>query len=153
MEDITRRGFMGTMGAMGAMGVALANAGVALADNEAVGIPAEKALGTAEQITDPALEALGRSTMSLDELNRRRQELVDSKTEDYVCADGTVIPNVYVKLRTLVNTYGIGMGNDLTDMCFGFWMRFFNEDEAQASTASCTAAPRSTAPFPATAPS
>lgn len=131
-ESITRRGFMGTMGAMGAMGAALANAGIALADNAAVGIPADKALGTAEQITDPALEVLGRSTMSLDELNRRRQELVDSKTEDYVCADGTVIPNVYVKLRTLVNTYGIGMGNDLTDMCFGFWMRFFNEDEAQA---------------------
>ena len=70
--------------------------------------------------------------MPLDELNRRRQELVDSKTEDYVCADGTVIPNVYVKLRTLANTYGIGMGSDLTDTCFGFWMRFFNEGEAQA---------------------
>ena len=76
-ESITRRGFMGTMGAMGAMGAALANAGIALADNAAVGISAEKALGTAEQITDPAFEALGRSTMSLDELNRRRQELVD----------------------------------------------------------------------------
>ena len=34
---------------MGAMGAALANAGIALADNAAVGIPAEKALGTAER--------------------------------------------------------------------------------------------------------
>lgn len=132
MENVTRRGFVGAMGMAGATAAALATAGIALADNESVGIPAEKAQGVIDIVTPPEREALGESTMSLEELNRRRKELVDSRTEDWVCEDGTVIPNVYVKLRTLVHTYGIGMGNEMTDACFGFWQRYFSEDEAQA---------------------
>ena len=129
MEHVTRRGFMGAMGLASA--AALAGTSVALADNQSVGIPAEKAQGVIDMVTPPEREITGESTMSLDELNRRRKELVDSRTEDWVCEDGTVIPNVYVKLRTLVHTYGIGIGNEMTDTCFDFWKRYFSEEEAQ----------------------
>jgi len=120
------------MGMMGATAAAMANAGIALADNASMGIPAEEALGKIDIVTPADREAKGEPTMPLEELNRRRQELVDSKTEDYVCEDGTVIPNVYVKLRTLVNTYGIGLGQELTDTCWGFWLDLFTPEEAQA---------------------
>ena len=59
-----------------------------------------------------------KTEMTLEELNERRQQLVDSKTEDYVCADGTVIPNVYVKLRSLLDTYGNGVGSQVHDASY-----------------------------------
>lgn len=132
MVEMTRRSFVGSMG-MGAATLAALSAGAesALADNESVGIPAEKAQGEIDIVTPSEREALGESTMPLEELNRRRRELVDSRTEDWICEDGTVIPNVYVKLRTLVHTYGIGIGNDMTDDCFNFWMHYFTPEEAQ----------------------
>ena len=57
--------------------------------------------------------------MSLEELNEKRQALIDSKTEDYTMADGTVVPNVYVKLRALFDGYGNGLGSVLHDAAFG----------------------------------
>lgn len=126
MSQITRKDFlaMGTMGMMGMMG-----AGTALADIE---FPADAAQGIVDIMTPAELETRGGSAMPLEELNRRRQELLDSKSDDWVCEDGTVIPNVYVKLRTLFHSYGFGIGNELTDTCFDFWMFMFTEEEAQA---------------------
>lgn len=64
---------------------------------------------TARQSTEVTADTIKyepiKTEMTLEELNERRQQLIDSKTEDYVCADGTVIPNVYVKLRSLLDTY------------------------------------------------
>ena len=125
MEDLTRRGFMGTIGAVAAMG-ALATAGIA-----------DEAEGTAEKTgyqdgTPAELEGIGMSTMGLWELNQRRKAYVDSKTEDYVKADGTVVPNVYVKLRALTNTYMVGCGSEITDNCFDLFMMEFSEEDAAA---------------------
>ncbi len=135
MSSVTRRSFVSSMGmgaaAMAALAAGSANITSALADNDSIGIPDEKALGEVDIVTPPERESLGESTMTLEELNRRRKELVDSRTEDWVCEDGTVIPNVYVKLRTLVHTYGIGIGNDMTDACFDFWTHYFTPEEAQ----------------------
>lgn len=69
--------------------------------------------------------------LSLDELNEMRRNYVDSQT-DYTCADGTVIPAVYVKLRALFNTYSWGMGMAVNDHCFDEFVYLFSEDEAQA---------------------
>lgn len=127
MEEMTRRGFLGAAGALGVAGAAQAALGgaQAQASDEAAQVPVDV-------MTPADIEARGGSSMPLEELNRRRRELIDSKTQDWQCADGSVVPNVYVRLRTLFNTYGMGFGNDLTDECFSFWMTMFTEDEAQA---------------------
>lgn len=69
--------------------------------------------------------------MTLEELNIKRQELIDSKSE-YVCADGTVIPEAFVKLRTLIDTYGNGVGSEVHDDSFVEVMYHFSEEDAQA---------------------
>ena len=74
---------------------------------------------------------VGGSTMPLAELNRRRQAYLDSKT-DYVKEDGTVIPAAYVKMRSLIHTYGMGAGNTPSDTCFDNIVSRFTEEEAQA---------------------
>ena len=114
------------MGVVGAMAGAAAFAGTAFADEAAPDIEGV--------VTAPEVEALGGSTMSIHELNRRRHELVDSKG-DFECSDGSTVPAVWNKLRTLVNTYGTGIGSDMSDKgpeAFAFWQRLFTEDEAQA---------------------
>ena len=70
--------------------------------------------------------------MTLEELNEKRQALIDSKTEDYTMADGTVVPNVYVKLRALFDGYGNGLGSVLHDAAFGEVMHLFTPEDAQA---------------------
>ena len=81
--------------------------------------------------TPEDIKALGGCTMPLDELNARRKMYVDAQTE-YVKADGTVVPEVYVKARALHHTYGHGIGNAKTDACFDSIMAEMSEDEAQA---------------------
>ena len=73
----------------------------------------------------------GETPMTLEELNAFRQQLVDAQT-DYTCADGTVIPAVYVKLRALVNSYSFGIGSEVNDHAFDEFVYLFTEDEAQA---------------------
>ena len=70
--------------------------------------------------------------MTIDELNEKRQALIDSRTEDWVCEDGTVIPNVFVKLRALLDTYGNGVGSVTHDASFAEIMWLFKPEEAQA---------------------
>lgn len=69
--------------------------------------------------------------LSLEELNQRRQDLVDSKTEDYQCEDGRIIPNVFVKLRALLDSYSFGVGSIVHDHCFDEIMYHFSPEDAQ----------------------
>ena len=70
-------------------------------------------------------------TQALDELNAMRQAHIDAATE-YVCADGTVLPEVYVKLRACVEGYGLGVGSQNDDHSFDFFMAYWSPEEAQA---------------------
>ena len=70
--------------------------------------------------------------LTIEQINAIRKELVDSKTEDYVREDGTVIPNVFVKLRTLIDTYGLGLGSEVHDHAWDEILINFTEDDAQA---------------------
>lgn len=82
--------------------------------------------GTPEEI-----QKVGGSTMPLEELNNRRQLYVDSQTA-YTCADGTVVPELYVKLYALINTYSTGAGNQPNDLTFSYMMELLDEEHAQA---------------------
>ena len=75
--------------------------------------------------------ALGVSTMPLADLNQYRKAYVDAQT-DYTCADGTVIPACYVKVRALIHTYGYGAGNTVNDTTFDDIVKNFSEDDCQA---------------------
>ena len=149
MENITRRSFMATVGAMGAVGaVGMAVPAVTFADEAENASPkkdatapemefvpgggsyAEGALDLGWTGTPADIEKLGGCTMPLAELNRRRQAYLDAQG-DYTCADGTVIPAVYVKMRALIHTYGMGCGGTPTDTCFDGMMSKFTEDQAQ----------------------
>ena len=126
MSDMTRRGFVGALGLAGLAGTAGLAAG---SDTAHADEPAQ--LMT---VTPADLEAKGGSAMSLYELNRRRHELVDGKG-DHTCADGTVIPAVWNKLRALVNSYGVGCGTDISNIDpsgYDFFKMLFSEEEAQA---------------------
>jgi NAD-dependent dihydropyrimidine dehydrogenase PreA subunit len=82
--------------------------------------------------TPPAIPKVeeGR-TLTLAEVNKMRQELIDSK-QDYVCEDGTVIPALYVKVRALLNSIGLGIGSPVNDSCFQAVMHNFSEEQAHA---------------------
>ena len=145
--DVSRRGFVGAaMGAaaMGAMGAAMAHA-----DEVAISslggdssIEGEKPLceftpgggtfaeGRVEDWagTPPEIEARGGSTMPLAELNRRRRLYVDA-AEDFVKEDGTIIPAWAVKVRRVVNMYGMGMANTPADTSYDYIMQLFDERE------------------------
>jgi ferredoxin len=71
------------------------------------------------------------TSMELEELNAMRHEVVDSKT-DFTRSDGTVIPAVWVKLRSLINMYGQGCGSNMDDDSCAFFMYMFNNDESEA---------------------
>lgn len=71
------------------------------------------------------------TTMTLKQVNDRRKEIIASKG-DYTCANGTVIPAVYVKLRALINSIGLGAGSKVTDYSFSEVMYLFSKEDAQA---------------------
>jgi ferredoxin len=81
--------------------------------------------------TPAAIAALGGSTMPLKDINRCRQDYLDTQT-DYTCEDGTVIPAIFVKVRALIHTYGMGCGNTPLDSSFRSITEKFTEDDAQA---------------------
>ena len=126
MENVTRRGFVGTMGA-GALG-ALAAGGIKVTVAQAD--PAEIA-----PIDDPGTSDLDMYRMhtSLDTINELRRAQID-KAEDYTCADGTVIPAIWVKCRMLVDSLaaGIGAGVTTTDQSFELYKRLCYNDEKLA---------------------
>lgn len=118
MSGMTRRGFVSSMGAaaasMGLMGAAGAATTAVAEEATANGfVPgggsfAEGMLDLGWTGTPVELEQLGVSTMPLAELNRRRKAYIDSKTEDHICEDGTVVPVVFVKAAAKLNTIGTG---------------------------------------------
>ena len=69
--------------------------------------------------------------LTVDQMNQIRDLIIEPKTE-YMKADGTVVPEVYVKLRALFDTIGLGLGSDVTDSSYDVVMFNFTEDEAQA---------------------
>lgn len=93
--------------------------------------PSNPAPSFEKTVSSADLVALGASSMSVYELNQRRRELIDSKG-DYTCEDGTVIPAVWNKLRTLVDTIGWGCGTAKGDNAFDFFKFMFSEEEAEA---------------------
>lgn len=117
MEQLSRRGFVGVAAAVVA-GTASAHAAETSVAAEWTGTPVE-------------LEALGESTMPLEELNRLRAEYVDS-FGDYTREDGSVVPAVFVKVCALINTYGFGGYSPTVDGAFDDVLLNFDEDLAQA---------------------
>ena len=144
MTEMSRRSFMSMMGAVGVAG-AMGAAGMAKAEEAGMDETTEATAGdqaSQEQVmlgdgtvwtgTPADIAALGGSTMPLEELNRRRREYVDVQT-DFVAEDGTVVPAVYVKMRALLHTFGLGCGEgDLNLSMFTRLMDTFTEDQAAA---------------------
>ena len=127
MENITRRGFMGAAGALGIAASAGMLAAHASAEEAFAGVETSDWTGSSD-----AVAAVGNSTMPLSELNRRRKEYVDAQTA-YTKEDGTIVPEVYVKMLALIHTYGYGgWGAAYVDTSFDELMRRFTEDQAQA---------------------
>ncbi len=89
-----RRGFLMGMGALGLAGITGCAPQATPSDSAPMAETGEAA--TAPASTEVTADTIKyepiKTEMTLEELNERRQQLIDSKTEDYVCADGTVIP-------------------------------------------------------------
>lgn len=156
---VTRRGFMGMMGMMGAAALGGcaprvvsgkgsqdgAEGQVEVPEREAVlhDINKDRAKETAWSGsvatlagidwsgTPEEIQKVGGSTMPLEELNNRRKLYIDSQ-KAYTCADGSVVPEVYVKLYALINTYSCGSGNIPNDLTFSYMMEVLDEEHAQA---------------------
>lgn len=128
MENMTRKGFLTGAAALGVMGAA----GLAFADEaaETEEAPAEETATEAEAAAETDAAPVAVMTQTLEELNAARRAHIDAMT-DYTCEDGTVIPAVYVKLRALVEGYGLGVGSKNNDHSFDFFMNYWTEDEAQ----------------------
>ena len=138
---LNRRDFLKGMGA-----TALVAGGSAILGGCASETPAPEQAQQPAQDAAPALEvseltgwtgtpehiaALGGSTMPLADLNALRKAYIDKQT-DYTREDGTVVPAVFVKVRALIHTYGMGCGNTPIDNSFDSIMDKFSEDDAQA---------------------
>lgn len=134
MAMLGRRGFLMGMGALGLAGITGCAPQATPSDSAPMAETGEAA--TAPASTEVTADTIKyepiKTEMTLEELNERRQQLIDSKTEDYVCADGTVIPNVYVKLRSLLDTYGNGVGSQVHDGSYAEVMYLFTPEDAQA---------------------
>ena len=159
MEEITRRGFVGTA-AMGTMGLAAMGFGMPAGAHAAEG----SKTADASAATDVAPAAAGptfnggpltaaeqhatldaydwtQGKLSVAEIAAKAAEVGDDEaqaildnepevTEDYVQEDGTVVPAVYVALRNRINRIGQGLGNEVHDGCWDFLMQEFTEEEA-----------------------
>jgi len=131
-RDFLRGAAIGTLG-IASMGVLCAcgsqTSTAATASPETTASAETGIANTIVKIELPEFDGVDK--LSLEEINAMRKQIVDAQ-EEYVCADGTVIPAVYVKLRALIDTIGCGMGSSVTDASFGSFMYLFSEEEAQA---------------------
>jgi NAD-dependent dihydropyrimidine dehydrogenase PreA subunit len=119
-KTVSRRGFLKIGGA--AMGTAVLGGVVA-----GCGDNVTRVVGSSSD--NPSTPTTG--AMTLEQANALRKKIIDGKGA-YTRADGTVVPAVYVKLRTLINSIGIGIGSQVTDTSFDEVMYLFSQDEAQA---------------------
>ena len=132
--EISRRGLLGVAMGVGAIGAVDLTASKAFAEQE-TGAGGSYAEGSTDEWkgTPEDIANLGGSTMPLAELNRRRQAYLDAQN-DYTMADGTVIPAAYVKMRALINAYGMGAGNTPDDSSWTLLTHLYTEDDAEAFT-------------------
>lgn len=129
--DVTRRDAVNlSLAAIGAAAAA-STATVALADQSQDAGTGEVSALTGWAGTPQDIAKNGGSTMPLADLNAYRKAYVDSQTE-FVCDDGRVIAEPYVKMRALIHTYGQGSGNETTDYSFEGITKLLTEEEAQA---------------------
>ena len=142
MENMDRRSFVGAATAAavaGAFGIAsIAHAEEAKFDDHdgAAMVAGAAAQGDAPDASTIGVDVsempFGSQRLTLEQMDQIRNMIIDSKTEPYVKADGTEVPLVYVKLRALFDTFGMGVGSDSTDFSFDEIMFNFSEDEAAA---------------------
>lgn len=125
---MSRRGFLKTGGA--AVGTVVLSGVVAGCGDDVTRIVSADGTGT-----NPGTSS---GAMTLEEMNDVRTKMIASKT-DYTFSDGTVIPAVYVKLRALINSYGLGWGAEAKNIdgtenknFFAEVMYLFSTEDAQA---------------------
>lgn len=127
--EMTRRNFLA-----GATGVAAASTLAVAAENLVVetdsALAAEPPAGFEDY--SAGIASRGGSTMSIEELNAHRREILEAATEYVDPETGEVVPEVYVKLRALVATYSFGLGEVESARSFDFFRYKFTEEEAQA---------------------
>lgn len=121
-RDFLRTAGFGTMGLV-SLGVLSGTQAFAAEEESAEEAPAAaEEAPAAEAVATPSTDELaardvkpGYPWMTVDEMNAFRRELIESKEgETYTTADGTEVPNVFVKLHALINSYGLGLGSDMT---------------------------------------
>lgn len=144
-EEMSRRGFVGAMGAMGAALVAadiLASAPVDRA------VAAEAPSTEPAWVWEPTSTYPGETAKNPNVIPMVTQTPADvltpeevdafianeiTVTEDYVKADGTVIPAAYINMRNKVNRNGVGIGSGMsTDNHWDIWTIMMSEEEAAA---------------------
>ena len=129
MENIDRRSFVGA-GAAALLGsmplVALAQEAPAseepAQDEQAIRVLTDDMAAYCER---------GGTSLTVEELNKIRHELVDAAGE-VVKEDGTVIPAIWNKLNALVNTYGNGSCDPATGEGTAYLRYFFRDSEEDA---------------------
>lgn len=148
MENLSRRTFVGAMGAMGAT-LAAADALGFVADQAAASEVAATAAGVDPEATPWAVSKYPGETLKNPAVVPYVQctpadvltpEEVDAfinneitVTEDYVKADGTVVPAAFINMRNKVNRNGVGIGSGIvTDDHFDVWTIMMSEEEAAA---------------------
>lgn len=148
MENITRRGFVGTMGAMGVAAAAMGVPLVARADEAeegAVEVGSAEAASTEEPWTaaanaevegvvfDPELTY---ADLSAEYTNQQLDDMIRDQTmvtEDYTFPSGKTIPALYINLRNKINRigWGIGSGVEGNEEAWDFLMWLFSESDAE----------------------
>ncbi len=147
MQSVDRRTAVGALGIGLGMGAVAALTPLSAMAHEAKDAAATSAASTAASesagagtatvadidalIPQPTNEAAekGLTTLTTEELNARRQAIVDAASS-FTRADGTVVPEPYAKLRALMNTYSIGTGSGEEDS-IDYLMMLFSEQDAQ----------------------
>lgn len=124
--EMTRRNFLAGAAAAGALTVAADNLVVQSGTAQAAEAP-EGFAAYSESVSQR-----GGSTMSIEELNARRREVLEAAKEYADPETGEVVPEIYVKLRALVATYSFGLGEVESARSFDFFKYKFSEEEAQA---------------------
>ena len=122
MADITRKNFVeaaAAMGVMGPMAAMLGTLGASSAQAATIGATDDHIKGPEHPVRteEEAVEFLFNPEIA---------------TEDYTCADGTVIPAVYLNLRNRWNRLGVGFGSQVDDGG-NYWellMKIFTPEEA-----------------------
>lgn len=142
MENLSRRTFVGAMGATGAALVAANVMGVtaARANAEEAPVPSDAPWAVSkypgETLKNPAVVPMITESPADVFTPEEVDEFIANEitvTEDYVKADGTVIPAAYINMRNKVNRNGVGIGSGMTtDDHWDVWTLMMSPEEAAA---------------------